>query len=100
MVLELTNNKRIDSELLERITLEMEKRTSTRQPVSSDKKTRQPVSSEGANNDSCTGSAHPSDPNVIHVGDSTSSDSGMGISRENENLVEVLGKVLQKVCEH
>lgn len=90
MVLELTKNKRIDSELLERITLEMEKRTPTMHHASY----------EDADDDSCTGSAHPSDPNVIHGGDSTSSEFGVGISRENENLVEVMGKVLQKVCEH
>lgn len=90
MVLDLTNNKRIDSELLERITLEMEKRTSTRHPVSS----------EAANDDNCTKSTHPSDSNVIHVGDLMSSESRVGISWETENLVEMLGKVLQKVCEH
>ncbi|KAL6338083.1 hypothetical protein AAG906_010651 [Vitis piasezkii] len=87
MVLDLTNNKRIDSELLERITLEMEKRTSTRHPVSS----------EAANDDNCTKSTHPSDSNVIHVGDLMSSESRVGISWETENLVEMLGKVLQKI---
>lgn len=88
MVLDLTNNKRIDSGLLERLTLEMEKRTSATHPVSS----------EAAHDNHCAASASPSDSNAIHVGNSLSSESQDGISRETENLVETLGKVLQKVC--
>lgn len=68
MVLEITNNKRNDVELLEKIMAEAEKRASASQDESR------------------------TDPH-----DEYFAESGMGRSRETGNLIDCLGKVLQEV---
>lgn len=86
MVLNMTKNKRIDTVLLERITNEVEKRLSTSNfvpPVTTDNK---------ANTDQiCTvdsGSEPQEQVSGLHVA---------GRTRETEQLISLLGNVLQQV---
>ncbi|PRQ55006.1 putative acetyltransferase A, auxiliary subunit [Rosa chinensis] len=72
-VLDLTNNKRIDAELLERIMTEVESVASP------------------------TNSAMTDDGDNFPVSGTTNAESDVGKSREAEHLVEFLGKVLQQV---
>lgn len=76
MILDMTNNKRVDIELLERITAEVEKRLSASNvpPLITDNK---PKADE------------------LCIVDSGASDAGR--SRETEQLLLLLGKVLQQV---
>ncbi|XP_040367029.1 tetratricopeptide repeat protein 27-like isoform X3 [Rosa chinensis] len=74
-VLDLTNNKRIDAELLERIMTEVESMASP------------------------TNSAMTDDGDNFPVSGTTNAESDVGKSREAEHLVEFLGKVLQQVLE-
>jgi hypothetical protein len=74
----MTSNKRIDAELLKRIMIEVENRSS---PVQS--------------------GSHPNDDSSTDqdcLNESAYAESGMGRSHETEYLVELLGKVLQRVC--
>jgi len=75
MVLNMTNSKRVDAELLGKITEEIEKRAgnSTNQSQSPDSDT------ELGNDSGCT------DPQA-------------GRLRQTEHLVDSLGKILQQVC--
>lgn len=73
MVLDLTNNKRIDAELLERIMTEVESMSSP------------------------TNSAMTDNVDNTFVSGTTNTESEVGKSREAEHLVEFLGKVLQQV---
>lgn len=86
MVLDLTNNKRVDTELLERITREVENRLPTSNYV-------HPVTTDNER-----------DTDQCCVGDSGSelTEQGSGVSvsgrsRETEQLISLLGKVLQQV---
>ncbi|XP_050387564.1 uncharacterized protein LOC126803890 isoform X7 [Argentina anserina] len=72
MVLDLTNNKRIDTELLERIMTEVE--------------------SMASHNSAMTDNKH----NVL-INGTANAESEVGNSREAEHLVEFLGKVLQQI---
>jgi hypothetical protein len=76
----MTNNKRIDAELLKRIMIEVENRASSNQP-----------GSHVMTNDDSS-----SDQDCLN--ESTYAVSGMGRSHETEYFVEFLGKVLQRVC--
>ncbi|KAE8126170.1 hypothetical protein FH972_020914 [Carpinus fangiana] len=78
-VLDMTNNKRIDAELLKRIMIEVENRASPNQP-----------GSHVMTNDDSS-----SDQDCLN--ESTYAVSGMGRSHETEYLVEFLGKVLQRI---
>ena len=86
MVLDMTNNKRVDIELLERITREVEKRLSI--------------------NDSlpcvATDNTHNTDQLCMvdsgsELQEQGSGPSVVGRSRETEQLMSLLGKVLQQV---
>lgn len=86
MVLDMTNNKRVDTELLERITREVEKRLSTSNsapPVTTDNK---PNTDQLCHVDS--GSEHQEEVSRVSVA---------GTARETEQLISLLGKVLQQV---
>lgn len=76
----MTNNKRIDAELLKRITIEVESRASPNQPGS-----HVMTNEDSSSDQDC-------------LNESTYAESGMGRSHETEYLVEFLGKVLQGVC--
>lgn len=71
MVLELTNNKRIDATLLESVMVEIEKSASVQQ----------------------TTTGQPTD----FMEETTSTESLAFSSRETENLLELIGKILQRV---
>jgi hypothetical protein len=83
MVLDMSNNKRVDTVLLERITNEVEKRLSTSNfvpPVTTDNK---------PNTDQfCT---------VDSGSEQVSGQSVAGRSRESEQLLSLLGNILQQV---
>lgn len=86
MVLDLTNNKRVDTQLLERITRELENRLSTSNSVP-------PVTTDNTNH-FCSvdsGSEHQEQVSGVSIA---------GRSRENEQLMSLLGKVLQQVHRH
>ncbi|XP_047182528.1 tetratricopeptide repeat protein 27 homolog [Vigna umbellata] len=82
MILEMTNNKVVDSELLERITTEVEKRVSTSNvpPLITENEPKADQFCVGA-----SGSEYQE-----HVSDA-------GRSRETEQLFSLLGKVLQQI---
>lgn len=84
MVLELTNNKRIDAELLERVTTEVEKRVSASPSTSS----------TGIEDD--TNQVHANNSGIDHENES-SGEALKSRSRETKQLVDFLGKVLQLV---
>lgn len=79
----MTNKKRIDIELLERMLQELELRTSTRD------------SELHALRDS-TGSAEAGS-NMINADTSTSSDVDLARERETEYLIQSVGKILRQV---
>ncbi|KAH9707141.1 TPR REGION domain-containing protein [Citrus sinensis] len=88
MVLNITNNKRIDTELLERIVLNLEGRTSV---IESDScRTTHNVNST---NNTCAKDLHVES---VHV--SSLEGSIMGRSQENEHLMEFLWKILQQAA--
>ncbi|KAK9191297.1 hypothetical protein WN943_019909 [Citrus x changshan-huyou] len=86
MVLNMTNNKRIDTELLERIVLDLEGRTSI---IESE-------SCRTTHNLNRTNNTCAKDLPVESVYVSSPEESIMGRSRENEHLMEFLGKILQQ----
>ncbi|KAE9608627.1 putative 43kDa postsynaptic protein [Lupinus albus] len=89
MVLDLSNNKRVDAELLEKITREVEGRlptTNSLGPLTTDNE---------SNTDQCcvadSGSEHAKQGSGVSVS---------GRSRETEQLISLLGKVLQQIVKH
>ncbi|KAH9707093.1 TPR REGION domain-containing protein [Citrus sinensis] len=86
MVLNMTNNKRIDTELLERIVLDLEGRTSIIESESC-----RTTHNLNRTNNTC---AKDLPVESVHV--SSPEESIMGRSRENEHLMEFLGKILQQ----
>ncbi|KAH9707031.1 TPR REGION domain-containing protein [Citrus sinensis] len=87
MVLNMTNDKRIDTELLERIVLDLEGRTSIIESESC-----RTTHNLNRTNNTC---AKDLPVESVHV--SSPEESIMGRSRENEHLMEFLGKILQQV---
>ncbi|XP_024041240.1 tetratricopeptide repeat protein 27 isoform X4 [Citrus clementina] len=87
-VLNMTNNKRIDTELLERIVLDLEGRTSIIESESC-----RTTHNLNRTNNTC---AKDLPVESVHV--SSPEESIMGRSRENEHLMEFLGKILQQVA--
>ncbi|KAH9771531.1 TPR REGION domain-containing protein [Citrus sinensis] len=87
MVLNMTHNKRIDTELLERIVLDLEGRASIIESESC-----RTTHNLNRTNNSC---AKDLPVEFVHV--SSPEESIMGRSRENEHLIEFLGKILQQV---
>lgn len=85
MVLDLTNNKRIDAELLEKLMVEMEAKSSG-----------VPLLSTAAVEDS-TSQILPSDSSGDTVVVSGHSESEMATLRETDKLINLLGEVLQKI---
>ncbi|KAJ1386499.1 Tetratricopeptide-like helical domain superfamily [Sesbania bispinosa] len=86
MVLDITSNKRVDTELLERITMEVEKRLSTSNCVSPTTTDNKPSTDQFRFVDS--GSEHQEEVSVA------------GRSRETEQLMLLLGKVLQQIVKN
>ncbi|KAK3003035.1 hypothetical protein RJ639_020194 [Escallonia herrerae] len=84
-VLNLTDSKRVDAELIERMMQEVEKRA-----ISS-----HPESALATNNYDCSDQIHVHS-NIDWVGKSTSLDVDLSRTRQTENLVEWLGKILQQ----
>lgn len=83
MVLDISNNKRVDTELLERIMREVERRVSTSHSVS-------PVATYNPHN----GHQDDSESEILEQGSDISTE---GRSCETEQLVLLLGKVLQRI---
>ncbi|KAK5845014.1 uncharacterized protein LOC108482922 [Gossypium arboreum] len=83
MVLNMTNNKRIDVELLEKIMQYLEERTSARLPA--------------ITNDDDLPSQTSSDSIPCSVNPSANAEKNAGRLRENEHLLEFLGKILQQI---
>lgn len=83
MVLDMTNNKRVDSELLEKLVVEMEARCSTSTII--------PSTVIEDPNSVC----HRSPGNSVDV--SGNFESQMAESRKTEQLMNLLGKVLQQI---
>ncbi|KAH1121378.1 hypothetical protein J1N35_004538 [Gossypium stocksii] len=83
MVLNMTNNKRIDVELLEKIMQYLEERTSARLPA--------------VTNDDDLPSQTSSDSIPCSVNPSANAEKNAGRLRENEHLLEFLGKILQQI---
>ncbi|CAK9187949.1 unnamed protein product [Ilex paraguariensis] len=86
MVLELSKNKRIDAELLERIMLEIEARVSASHSPS-------PVAT---NNDDFSNHSL-ADSDIHYVKEVTRSEIDLARTRETEHLMELLGKILQRI---
>ncbi|TKY73746.1 Tetratricopeptide repeat protein 27-like [Spatholobus suberectus] len=88
MILDMTNNKRVDTELLERITREVEKRLSTSNvpPLVTDNKPK--------TDQVCIVDAGSEDQEQV------SGASVAGRSRETEQLLLFLGKVLQQIVKN
>lgn len=86
MVLNLTNYKRIDVELLERIFLDLEERTSARESTAPSE-----IGTDTSANQAC-----PADSREDFVSPSAYTEDYS--SQESEYLVGLLGKVLQQVC--
>lgn len=84
MILHITNCRQADAKLLERIMLEMERGASSR--TSSHSMTRDNHST----NQTCFSDFHDDSIN--------DSETQVEWSRETEQLVELLGKILQQVC--
>ncbi|OVA09405.1 Tetratricopeptide repeat-containing domain [Macleaya cordata] len=78
-VLDLTNNKRIDAELLEKVMVEMEAQALRHSLLPS------------------VGGGDPDDSFRHSVDDSKHQDAGMTKSLETDHLVELVGKVLQQI---
>ncbi|OMO78491.1 Tetratricopeptide-like helical [Corchorus capsularis] len=83
MVVNMTKNKRIDVELLERVMQYLEERASVR---------RSPVT----NDDECSNQTSP-DSLLYSVDKSANAEQTAGKLRENEHFVELLGKILQQI---
>ncbi|TYI96931.1 hypothetical protein E1A91_D01G108600v1 [Gossypium mustelinum] len=83
MVLNMTNNKRIDVELLEKIMQYLEERTSARLTA--------------VTNDDDLPSQTSSDSIPCSVNPSANAEKNAGRLRENEHLLEFLGKILQQI---
>lgn len=86
MILDISNNKRVDTELLERIMREVERRVSVRHSMS-------PVTTNNQHN----GHQFCTDNSESELNEQGSEVSIEGRSRETEQLVLLLGKVLQQV---
>ncbi|XP_058084717.1 uncharacterized protein LOC131232476 isoform X2 [Magnolia sinica] len=84
-VLDLTNNKRIDAELLERLMVEMEVRSS-----------RHDLSSTTVGGPNCAIQTSPSNSSGDSL-DNLPLESSMARSWETEHLMDLLGKVLQQI---
>lgn len=87
MVLNMTKNKRVDAELLGRIVLDLEGRNSI---ITSE-------SCRATHNLDSTNNTYAKDLPVESVHVPSPEKSVMGRSRENEHLMELLGKILQQV---
>lgn len=85
MVLEMTSNKVIDAELLERIMVEVEKRASVTLSTST-----------GVTNNN-NYQVCPDDSQIVSH-DELCAESGMERSRETVHLLDCIGKVLQQVA--
>ncbi|GMY12667.1 tetratricopeptide repeat protein 27 homolog [Fagus crenata] len=85
-VLDMTSNKRIDTELLKRIMVEVERRASTNHSGS-------PVMT---NDDNCTDKNRQADSQIDHLNESIYAVSVESWSRKIEHF-DLLGKVLQRV---
>jgi hypothetical protein len=85
----MTSNKRIDTELLKRIMVEVERRASTNHSGS-------PVMT---NDDNCTDKNRQADSQIDHLNESIYAVSVESWSRKTEHL-DLLGKVLQRVCKY
>ncbi|KAK2978674.1 hypothetical protein RJ640_029940 [Escallonia rubra] len=84
-VLNLTDSKRVDAELIERMMQEVEKRALSSHPESA----------LATSNYDCSDQIHVNS-NIDWVGKSTSLDVELSRTRQTENLVEWLGKILQQ----
>ncbi|KAF3455579.1 hypothetical protein FNV43_RR00212 [Rhamnella rubrinervis] len=84
MVLELTNNKRIDAELLEQIMVELEKRASLS------------LSTSAAVTGNIDSQVSLDDSQIVSQNE-LCSESGMERSRESEQLLDCIGRVLQQI---
>ncbi|OMO89448.1 Tetratricopeptide-like helical [Corchorus olitorius] len=83
MVVNMTKNKRIDVELLERVMQYLEEKASViRSPVTND--------------DECSNQTSP-DSLLYSVDKSANAEQTAGKLRENEHFVELLGKILQQI---
>lgn len=82
MVLNLTNNKRVDVELLERIMQYLEERASV-------------GVSAVTNDDNLSNQTGPD--SLLYSDNTSANEQTAGKLRENEHLVELMGKVLQQV---
>ncbi|XP_061376118.1 uncharacterized protein LOC133318158 [Gastrolobium bilobum] len=89
MVLDMTNNKRVDTELLERITREVEKRLSTSNSVAPVRTDNKPNTDQFCIVDSGS-----------ELQEKISGVSVAGRSRETEHLILLLGKVLQQIVKN
>ncbi|KAF3457759.1 hypothetical protein FNV43_RR02418 [Rhamnella rubrinervis] len=84
MVLELTNNKRIDAELLEQIMVQLEKRASLS------------LSTSAAVTGNIDSQVSLDDSQIVSQNE-LCSESGMERSRESEQLLDCIGRVLQQI---
>ncbi|KAK2965676.1 hypothetical protein RJ640_029941, partial [Escallonia rubra] len=87
-VLNLTDSKRVDAELIERMMQEVEKRALSSHPESA----------LATSNYDCSDQIHVNS-NIDWVGKSTSLDVELSRARQTENLVEWLGKILQQIVQ-
>ncbi|KAK3030875.1 hypothetical protein RJ639_037225, partial [Escallonia herrerae] len=87
-VLNLTDSKRVDAELIERMMQEVEKRALSSHPESA----------LATNNYDCSDQIHVNS-NIDWVGKSTSLDVDLSRTRQTENLMEWLGKILQQIVQ-
>lgn len=88
MVLDLTDNKRVDVELLERLIVEIERKLSSMTFSSS-------AETECSSDASKSNSASPLATTSSHLG---FLESEITSARDTQFLLESLGKVLQQVC--
>lgn len=85
MVLEISSNKRVDAELLEKIMAEVEKRASIS------------LSTSTAMTDNNNSQVCPDDSQIVPHNE-LYAESGVERSRETEHLLDSIGKVLQQVA--
>lgn len=86
MVLDITNNKRVDTGLLERIVGEVERMASNTTSMTDER--------------SCSNQVCSVDSQVNICNESTNAEPEVRKSRKTEHLLEFLGKVLKQVCLH
>ncbi|CAL5348892.1 unnamed protein product [Camellia sinensis] len=86
-VLDMTSNKRSDSQFLERMMLEIEGRSLTKHSHSH----------LATNNHNYTDQIRPADSDVTCANESTDSEVRLAEIRETDYLVEFLGKILQQI---